>query len=301
MTRGVLMFAHNNTEIDYLKIACANALMVKKNLNVPVTLVTDIDTLKWGRTSLGKELLDSCFEKVRVVPRDYKFNNSRNFSDTAFNTKPLQFYNCNHWTAYRFSPYDETLFIDCDYLIMSSALSNCWGSNYDVMINSNIYTPLNETNPFSKKVDELGITLYWATVIYFKKSSLAEHMFSLVKHIQSNYGYYRDLYGFSSGMFRNDNAFSIAVHTLNGFNTEEPSIQQLPIPGLLMSWDTDDIQDVNGINDITLYSEKTGKTGEYILTRLKGMDVHIMNKWAINRHADKLINLYKDDTCHADI
>ena len=32
MTRGVLMYAHNNNEIDYFKIACANALMVQKNL-----------------------------------------------------------------------------------------------------------------------------------------------------------------------------------------------------------------------------------------------------------------------------
>ncbi len=301
MTRGVLMVAHNNAEIDYFKIACANALMVKKNLNVPVTLISDSGTVNWGKTALGEEFVSNCFEKIIEVDRDYLFNNIRNFSDTSYSTKPLQFYNCNHWAAYELSPYDETLFIDCDYLIMSSALNNCWDSNYDVMINHDIYTPFNDMKPFSKKIDELGITLYWATVIYFKKSSLAKHMFSLVKHIQENYGYYRDLYGFSSGMFRNDNAFSIAVHTLNGYNTEEPSIHQLPIPGLLMSWDTDDIQRINGINDITLYAEKLGKTGEYILTRLKNIDVHIMNKWSINRHAEKLINLYKDNTCHADI
>jgi hypothetical protein len=288
------MFAHNNTEIDYVKIACANALMIKRNLSVPVTLVTDSGSINWAKKALGKDFIDSCFENIIDVGRDYMFKNIRNFSDTSFSTKSLQFYNCNHWQAYDLSPYDETLFIDCDYLIMSSALNNCWGSNNDVMINHSIYSPTDEGRPYSKNIDDMSITLYWATVIYFKKSSLAEHLFSIVKHVQENYGYYRDLYYFSSGMFRNDNAFSIAAHMLNGFSKEEPVINELPIPGLLMSWDTNDIQKVNNINDITLYVEKPNRKGTYLLTRIKDIDIHIMNKWSINRHSDRLIELYKD-------
>ena len=67
---------------------------------------------------------------------------------------------------------------------------------------------------------------------------------------------------------------------------------ELPITGLLMSWDTNDIYEIADINDITLYVEKPSK-GEYTLARFKNQDVHIMNKWAINRHADRLIELYK--------
>ena len=33
-TRGVLMFAHNNTEIDYFRLAVVNALLVQKNLGI---------------------------------------------------------------------------------------------------------------------------------------------------------------------------------------------------------------------------------------------------------------------------
>lgn len=295
MTCGVLMFAHNNTEIDYFKIACANALMVKKNLKVPVTLVTDPGTLTWAKKTLTQEFLDSCFEKIIEVTKDSGFKNPRNYSDTAFATKTLQFYNCDHYAAYDLSPYDETLFIDCDYLIMSDSLNKCWGSINDVMINHLIYSPIDEGKPYSKSVDNMGIRLYWATVIYFRKSSLAEHLFSLVKEVQKNYGYYRDLYYFSNSMFRNDNAFSIAVHMLNGFSLNEAAVTQLPIPGLLMAWDTCDIQHVNGLNDITVYTEKENQKGTYILTRIKNTDIHIMNKWAINRHSDKLIDLYKDE------
>jgi hypothetical protein len=295
MSRGVLMFAHNNTELDYVKIACANALMVKKNLGVPVTLVTDSGSINWARESMGKDFINLCFEQIIEVNRDYKFSNLRNFSDTSLSSKSLQFYNCNHWEAYNLSPYKETLFIDCDYLIMSSELNKCWGSYNDVMINHTIYSPIDTVKPYYKNIDEMGIKLRWATVIYFKKSLLAENMFELTHHIQENYGYYKDLYCFSGGMFRNDNAFSIAVHTLNGFNEENPVIKELPIPGLLMSWDTNDIYKINDINDITIYAEKTVEKGTYVLTRFIDTDIHIMNKWAINRHSDRLVELYKDN------
>lgn len=293
MTRGVLMYAHNNTEIDYFKIASANALMVQKNLQVPVTLVTDSGSLNWGKKVLGDELVAQCFENIIKVQTNHQFRNPRNFSDTSFTTKTLSFYNCNHWQAYDLSPYDETLFIDVDYLIMSPSLNLCWNSVHDVMINSKIYTPGKPNESYHKNIDEMGIRLYWATVIYFKKTELAEQLFSIVRHVQENYQYYKDLYCFSNGMFRNDNAFSVAIHTLNGFSNFEPVVKELPIPGLLMSWDTEDIHDVHGMNDISLYSEKEKIKGEYIITRLKNTDIHILNKWAINRHSDRLIELYK--------
>ncbi len=292
MSRGVLMYAHNNQEIDYLKIACANALMVKKNLNVPVSLVTDSGTIDWGRKALG-DLIDECFENVITVDRDYHFNNKKVYSDTSHTTKTLQFYNANHWAAYELSPYDETLFIDADYLIMSPALNNCWDSIHDVMVNHRIYSPIDQVAPYSKNIDDMGIKLYWATVIYFRKSSLAEHLFSLMRHIQENYNYYRDLYYFSNGMYRNDYAVSIAIHMLNGFSDTESVVKELPINGMLMSWDVNDIHSVQGINDIILYVEKDKEKGNYILSRIKDLDVHIMNKWAINRHSDKLIEIYR--------
>lgn len=295
MNRGVLMYAHNNTEIDYFKIACANALMIQKNLKVGVTLVTDEGTLGWGVKALGQDFVDSCFENIITVKRDYKFDNMRNYSDTAYSTRQLQFYNCNHWEAYELSPYDETLFIDADYLIMSSALNNCWGSNNEMMIDHRIFSPGNSEVPHSKYIDDFGVRLYWATVIYFRKTEFAKFLFSLVHDIQDNYRYYKDLYNFTSGMYRNDNAFSIAIHTMNGFSESNAVVDKLPIPGLLMSWDSQDIHSIPGLNDIVVYCDNPSASGTYNLARIKNTDIHIMNKWAINRFADKLIQLYKQD------
>lgn len=294
MTRGVLMYSYNNPEIDYIKIACANALMVKKNINVPVTLVTDSGTLAWGKKSLGEEFVRQCFDTIIETDIDYSFKNYKLYSDTSQTSKKLAFYNANHWQAYDLTPYDETLFIDADYLIMSSELSKCWGSVNDVMVNHKIHSPIDDTAPYSKNMDELGIKLYWATVIYFKKSTIADYLFTLIRHIQENYSYYKDMYYFSTSMFRNDYAISIAIHMLNGYSNSRPVIHELPITGLLMSWDTDDIHRINGINDITILAEKKGGKGTYLLTRFKDTDIHIMNKWAINRYSDELIKLYND-------
>lgn len=292
MTRGILMYAHNNSELDYFRIACANALMIQKNLGVPVTLVTDEGTFAYSRDVLGTAFIDTCFDKVLLTKIDWKFENKRNFSDTSYSVKSLQFYNCNHWEAYELSPYDETLFIDADYLIMSSVLNNCWGSENEFMINHHIFSPGDAKDPYTKFIDDFGIRLYWATVIYFKKTEFAQSIFEIVRHVQENYNYYRQLYSFSNGMYRNDNAFSIAIHTLNGFTDSNSNINELPIPGLLMAWDTGDVYKVNGINDITVYCEKDIK-GTYTMARIKNQDIHVMNKWAVGRVSSKLIELYK--------
>jgi len=292
MSRGSVLFAHNNKEIDYLKIACTNALMISYNLKVPVTLVTDEGTLAWGKKSYP-ELLADCFDNIIIVDKDTKFRNTKNYADTSDHNDKLPFYNCNHSDVYRLTPYNETLFIDADYLIMSTSLSNCWGSNNDVMVSHNIYSPMDLNNPHTDSIDDLGIKLYWATVIYFRKSSLAEHLFSIINHVQHNYGYYRELYLFNNGIFRNDHAVSIAIHMLNGFTNNNPIIPELPINGLLMSWDTNDIKSVD-INSMVLYAAKPGERGKFILVCINNTDIHIMNKWAIGRVSDRLISLYKN-------
>lgn len=285
MSKGVLMYAHNNEEIDYFRIACANSLMVRKNLNVPVTVVTDTDTLSASTSILGVKFINECFENVITVDADSTFINARNYKDSIQPIKSLQFYNCNHWAAYELSPYDETLFIDSDYLIMSPALSNCWGNHNEFMINSNILEPGHVKEPWYRRDDDLGIKQYWATVIYFKKTLFSKSVFDIVRHVQENYIYYKQLYYFKNNMFRNDLAFSVAIHMMSGF--VDSSSYELPITGLLMSWDNEDIYKVNNVNDITMYSGNKNQ-----LVRIKNQDIHIMNKWAVNRHVDELIRLY---------
>ena len=42
MTQGVLLFAQNNNEIDYVRIAVFAAERIKQYLNMPVSIVTNM-------------------------------------------------------------------------------------------------------------------------------------------------------------------------------------------------------------------------------------------------------------------
>jgi hypothetical protein len=292
--KGVLLYAHNNEEIDYVKIAAVNATMIRHNLGVPVTLVSDDSTIRWARESIKN--IDTVFDQIITHKRDwvYQQRNMRVFRDTQQNIKSLPFYNCDHWEAYRLSPYEETLFIDADYLIMSPVLNNCWGSKHDFLINSDFAELFPGRESLTDRIDDFGIRMYWATVMYFKKTKFAEAVFTLVEQIFRNYKYYSDLYHLPNSMFRNDFAFSIALHILNGSNENSIDVVgKLPQRTLYKLFDRDDILKVNGKNDLTVYLEDPSAPGNFTLGRVRELDVHIMNKWAITRIADRLLELYE--------
>ena len=90
--RGVLMFAHNNTEIDYFKLAVVNSLLVQKNLGIKnITVVTDPHSLEHGEKTLGKRLIKKAINNIIVVEKDKKFkeSNQRVYKDTSHKTETL--------------------------------------------------------------------------------------------------------------------------------------------------------------------------------------------------------------------
>ena len=68
----------------------------------------------------------------------------------------------------------------------------------------------------------------------------------------------------------------------------DKGIPQLPTT-LYKSFDTDDIHDVVDDNEIILYLEKPRSPGDFILTKWGNVDLHIMNKWAVNRISEKIL------------
>jgi hypothetical protein len=291
MSRGVLMHAHNNEQVDYGLIAICNALLVKWYLKVPVCLVTDEGTVNWLRQSQGSALIDQAFDQLVEVEMDYTAGSKR-FGDTPYSTHTLPWYNTARSDSFRLSPFEETLLIDVDYLIFDKALSNVWGAASDIMINRQVL-PLNHGEvPIRETwLEQTGIRLYWATCLYFRKTEQAEMLFSLVSHIKHCYPYYSMVYGFPTQLFRNDYAFSIAIHMLNGF-TECNDISSLPFPTLLTSFDCDDLIDVPNLGELVFLVNNRTDHWKFALSRTMGTSVHVMNKFAIIRQAKKIINLY---------
>ena len=290
-TRGILMFAHNNTEIDYFRLAVVNALLIQKNMGIKnITLVTDEHSLKQGEKTLGKRLIKKAINNIVLTVKDkvFKQQNIRLYKDTSHSLKHLPFYNANRCDAYELSPYDETILIDVDYLILSNTLNHCWGHNNELMMNWKYQDIMYERkDPTLSRIYDMGITMYWATVVYFRKTEYCKSFFNMVKHVKENAQFYKDMYKWNGTLYRNDYSFSIAAHTISGF--QDKGIPQLPTT-LYKSFDTDDIHSAKDAQTIIMYLEKPRSPGDFILTKWNNVDLHIMNKWAINRVSEELIN-----------
>ena len=281
--QGILMFAHNNQEINYLELAVLNGLMAQKHLGITteqVTIVTDQSSLDFCKSYMDKELEKAA--KYIVVDTDFifKHSNTRLFKDTQHSPKVLPFYNLNRCDAYDLSPYQETIMVDADYLIMSDALNNCWAHNNELMMNWE-YSDVMASREFPElaRLNPLGITMYWATVVYFRKTPEVETFFNMVKHVKDNREYYCELYKYNDGVYRNDYSFSIAAHQWGGFH--DKGVAQLPVK-VYKTFDNDDIYKMEG-QSMYLYLEKPRSPGDFMLTKWDGVDIHIMNKWALGR------------------
>ncbi len=187
------MFAHNNAEIDYFRLAVVNSFLIQRHLGIKnITVVTDPASLDYAEKSLGKTTIKKAINNIIVVEKDKKFKeqNIRTFKDTSHNAKTLSFYNINRCDAYDLSPYEETILLDVDYLILSDTLNQCWGHNEELMMNWRYQDIMYERKDSTlNRLNDFGITMYWATVVYFRKTPYAESFFNCVKHVKNNRQY----------------------------------------------------------------------------------------------------------------
>jgi len=293
MSRGVVIHAYNNEQIDYALIALCNALLIRDHLQVPICLISDRGSLGWLRQQHG-DIVDRVFDQIMYDDRS-AIHGERRFSDTPSTSHMLPWYNTTRPDTYDLSPYTETLLIDADYLILDDTLNKVWGSRHEVMINRDIVSLNHGPTPTCERwLEETGIQLCWATCIYFRKSASAAMLFDLVKHVRQHYPYYSMIYGFPAKLYRNDYAFSIAVHMMSGF-TRCDDIATLPSPVLLTSFDCDELIDVASNNDLVFLMNDRIDRWRFTLTRTKGVSVHVMNKFAITRHAEKFISRYRSN------
>jgi hypothetical protein len=272
MTQGVLIFAQNNIEVDYAKISLFAASRVKQYLNVPVTLVTD--SREWLLKS--QPSAEKIFDNFIDVYSDTE--QTKKFYDGALSSRVLTWKNLSRSDCYELSPYDETLVIDSDYIISSNNLSKIWNNSQDFLIYKDSFdlAQWRDTRSFNQ-LNQYSIPFYWATAFYFKKSKENQSFFDIVKHIKKNWSYYKALYTIDSSVFRNDFAFSIAIHMMGGKNFATP------LPGKMnYILDRDILIDINQ-EHLKFLVEKNSYVGEYTAAKTTGLDVHVMNKYSLTR------------------
>lgn len=285
MTKGVLIFAHNNPQIDYGLMAIISGGLAKKNLKVPVSLVTDKWTIAWLKESNMYSKAESIFDKIIEVEKPVT-KNYRKLHD-GFNSQTIPFENSNRFSVWDLSPYDKTLMIDSDYLVFSTILNEYWDIDAPVMMSHSMNDITGDrAGILDNRVSETGIHMFWATTVMFDKSPESQFFFKLVDFIKDNYRYYADLFRFNPKQFRNDIAFSIAKHIMNGFETEFV----YTLPPVFTIFDKDILLDVDKEKLIFLI-DKPLDCGSFWASATEDVDVHVINKQSIIRNKDKLLEL----------
>ena len=244
MSKGILLFCFDTETSRYHKILRRCVRLIRKNLKLPITVVTDIDT----------------FHKIGDVGHvNYKL-----ISPEQGNKKDGRpWLNVDRHLAYDLSPYDTTLVMDIDYFPFTDNLRQFLDTGYDFLISKDAHD-LTNVGSFDMRKWSM-IDMVWATVFIFKKGSKARRVFDTVKYVKKYYHYFNEMYRVRARNFRNDYAFAIALQQANGFITYDTmplSMATLP-PGCKVIKMTD-----TGIawqcNDQINYTEN--------------QDVHVLNK-----------------------
>jgi hypothetical protein len=279
MNNGVLILAHNSEYVDYGRLSLISGSLAKRYLNVSVSLAADRHTLDWMNSNKDLQIAERVFDHIIEIPHKNE-NNFRILHDGESHKK-IPFLNADRFTAYDITPYEKTLLIDSDFLIFSNQLNEYWSMNAPVMVSSGIIDIKGDRlRILDKKVSDTGIDMLWATTVMFDKSQESKCFFNTVNLIKENYRHYSDLYRFDHKSYRNDIAFSLALHMLNGF-----SLDSVPmLPKIVTFFDTDEIVSIIG-NKITFLLDQE------FLASISDQDFHAMNKQSILRNSEKFLSL----------
>mgnify|MGYP000099950016 FL=1 len=240
MTRGVLIYAFNNGEIDYEAMARWNAKRIKRFLGLETTIISNSEHASAGGTRT--------FEGVKS-----------------------QWLNASRSNAWEDSPYDETIVIDADYIVNSDLLLKLFDSPQGFLIHQTV-SDASGRNAFRGQAHfgQLTFPQSWATVFYFNRDQYNKSIFDLVKTIKENYSHFAEIYKFAHKPFRNDYAFSIALGIVDG-HIVNPT-HSIPWPLATTSTDVK----VSIENDVIHLQYKKGDRP--VKSQVKGLDIHVMHK-----------------------
>lgn len=284
-----MVYARNNSQIDYLNQAYFLAKRARKYLDLPTSVVTDSPDYLKKQYPDWQSVFDHVVSVVwheqdlaeyRVMSRSER-HGMRNFYDGGLVSKKLEWKNEGRPSAFEASPYEETLLLDSDVVICNDIWRVCFEQDHDFLIyqNSTELVDIDRESSFTR-ISDPSVDFYWATCVFFRKTETNKIFFDLVKHIQDNWHHYCSIFQLNTPFYRNDYAFSIAIHIMNGY---QPGDFAHPMPGTLyfasdksVLWEISD-------NSLLFLLEKPMYVGEYTPLRIKDSNVHCINKFSLNR------------------
>jgi len=244
MTKGVLLFCFDTADVKYHMILERCVELIKKNLQLQITVVTNYDTFK------------------QIKPLG--FINYKFVEPELGNTKlGKEWRNVDRHLAYELSPYDTTMVMDIDYLPFTDNLRQFLDTDYDFLIPKHAHD-LTGRNTFDQRRWSM-IEMVWATVFVFRKSNKAKRIFDTLKYVKQYYHYFNEMYRIYDKSFRNDYAFAIALQQANGFL----DFDTLPITLSTLPPDCEVVK-ISDTGIAWKYQDQINYTTDH--------DVHILNK-----------------------
>ena len=247
------MYCFNTPEVNYHLLAERCVAQIRKYLKLEITIVTNFETFEQFNDIAGLN--------IKLV--ENKTGNKR-----SYRGKNISWNNLERSLAYEHSPYDTTILMDVDYFCFTDNLLTYANTKYDFLVHNKVHD-LTGNNMILGK-NESTLPLVWATVTIFRKSEFSKQVFGLIKHIQQYYDHYRNLYRIKFRNYRNDYAFAIALHQLNGMNAYKNFI---PTPMAMLAHEVD-VLEMSDTGIVYKYGKRLGA--------INNQDVHVMDKEFVN-------------------
>lgn len=290
--QGVCFFVYNNNQLDYVELLMLAARYVKEYLKLPVCMITDQGTYNWMSQTQSESDIDTYIDYIKITQDQFK-DNPRTHKDSPWSEFTAQFQNSNKHKIWEYSPFEQTLLMDTDYIVKNNFLLQSFNKT-GVSMYDNALSARND-NPHDNEVllYPSGIKMWWSTVVYFDRSDLSKMFFDLWHHVADNYEFYQFLYNFPGGLFRTDYCVSIAVHILNGMEESTVIDNFDSVPMYYLSQD-DDIVDVNNKQDWICLGCDRKENWKNLLIKHNNLDLHVMNKRALLRMQHKIKKAFND-------
>jgi hypothetical protein len=175
MSRGVLVFAQNNNENNYVLQACVLAMSLKLiDPDTKISLVTN--------DPVEEDYLD-LFDKIIKIP----------WFDASYD-KIWKI--DNRWKLYHITPYRETIVLDADMIVLEK-ISMHWDflSNFDLYFVNRVLTYRYETvtsDFYRKTFTDNNLPNLYSGFHYFKKSDFAHEFYTWLEIVMKNWGEFYD-------------------------------------------------------------------------------------------------------------
>lgn len=177
MSKGFLVIAENSKSTDYIQQAYALALSIKISQK-------DVTNISLVTNDKVPKKISKVFDSIITIPWTEKTVESRYAVE-------------NRWKLFHVSPYDETIVLDADMLLLED-ISDWWNycKNFDLKFCNRVKNYKLETitkDTFHRKAFiENKLTNPYFALHYFKKSEQALNFYKTLEFVCNNWEWFYD-------------------------------------------------------------------------------------------------------------